>query len=100
MRRRSRGASVRHDHPGGVLLEEFRVPMAPRGQSVDLDLAREAIASVGSNLIEERRPQGLHLRLAQALKYQRELEHVVPVEYELFSPVRIEQPLPIKGDGL
>src|SRR5580698_8955470 len=100
MMRRGRRAAVGDYRLGRVLLEELRVPEVPRRQGVDTDLARDAIAPVGSDLVEERRPQGLRLGLAEALKYQRELEHVVPAEHELFPPTRIEQPVPVKGDGL
>ena len=85
-----RRAPVCDQRGGRMLLQEFRVPVMPRRQSVDLDLAREAIARVASDLVEKRRPEGLRLALSEALEHQCNLEHVVATEHELLAPMRTE----------
>jgi hypothetical protein len=90
MMRGCRRAPVCDQCGGRMLLQEFRIPVMPHRQSVDLDLAREAIARVASDLIQKRRPEGLCLALSETLEQHGNLEHVVATEHELFAPVRTE----------
>src|ERR1700733_2728474 len=93
-------AAVFDQHCGRMLLQELRVPEMPRRQSLDLDLAREAIARIAAYRVEKRRPEGLRLCLCEALERQGNLEHVVATEHELLPPMRTEQAVAVKRDCL